>query len=827
MPRDNREAARLSGSGLLAIRRATAFVAGLAIAQSGYGSSPVFLPPALLPWILSGTTTDPYLKRASGTRGLWRNLLRFSIWLGLGLAIGCADRICDPVPGLLRLWGEHGFGERGTPVTLRGRVHSVEHRPGDRSVLALDVERYSVPGRPPFEGSPRGPVRIRLTVPASGDGETPVLGAGATVRLTALVRRPRPFANPGAFDYETYLRARGFHLIGWVKSRLLIERLDEKTNPFLSLIPGIRDGIVSSVKDACGPDRERTAAFLAALLVGERTNLPDEFEEVLRRAGVYHIIALSGLNVGIVAMVAALILRPILRNGAARRLVTALVVIAYWAVAKESGSINRATLMAVLYLAGGAAGRPVSAVGTISVAGFLLLLENPAWLQDAGFQMTFGATLGILLLAPAIEPPRTAPRALRAATRSVTGSIRVSGAALLGTALISARHFQSMTPAALVTNLIAVPTAGLLLVLGLAIALVYPLCPPLGGALASLSDLLVEVLYRSSLFLAPDPLYIHIVPPPRVVVVWGGAALIVAAMGGKTGRRLMVVLLVATLALTAMRGRNPQPTGRLEIMALDVGQGDSILVRCPGGATILVDAGGFTGSRFDVGARVVAPALRTLGVLRLDVLVVTHAHRDHIGGAASILEDFSPDAVWLGGMRADHPEVRELESLAAKRGIPVLRPLGGVSIHLGGAEIEVIHPGPGSRTSSSSPNDTSLVLRVAHRRRAVLLTGDLEAEVENALGGITGLALQADLLKVAHHGSRTSTTTAFLERVNPSVAVISVGRTNPWGHPNKQVLDRLRELGVVVYRTDLDGAVLLSTDGVQPFGPEDQGRAGP
>ncbi len=177
----------------------------------------------------------------------------------------------------------------------------------------------------------------------------------------------------------------------------------------------------------------------------------------------------------------------------------------------------------------------------------------------------------------------------------------------------------------------------------------------------------------------------------------------------------------------------------------------------------------------------------------------------------------------------DSPVHARLQTIhrAAKRGIPVLRPLGGVSIHLGGAEIEVIHPGPGSRTSSSSPNDTSLVLRVAHRRRAVLLTGDLEAEVENALGGTTGLALQADLLKVAHHGSRTSTTTAFLERVNPSVAVISVGRTNPWGHPNKQVLDRLRELGVVVYRTDLDGAVLLSTDGVQPFGPEDQGRAGP
>jgi competence protein ComEC len=561
---------------------------------------------------------------------------------------------------------------------------------------------------------------------------------------------------------------------------------------------------------------------MAAILLGEREDLPADLEDALKRAGVYHIVALSGQNVGMVLLLCSALLRLLPVGGASRRVLLGLGLALYWAVARGSGSISRAALMAFICLAGGLCERRVVPLAALSVTVVLMLATNPAWSGDAGFQLSFVATLGLLTFMGR-ESAGRARRRGRALAWLVL-SLRLSASALLVTAAISAHHFHRLTPSAIVANLLAVPAAGGVLVIALAVVALEPLLPGVAHALCLLAGLLIDGLGRTAALLAAPPwLSFHVLPPGSGLVLWSGIAAIAAGAAPRTReRRLALAGALTALALIAVAGRGNPPTGKLELTALDVGQGDSILVRFPDGASMLIDSGGFSRTSFDVGARVVAPALRALGCLTIDILAITHAHRDHLGGAAAVLREFSPGAVWLGWMPEDDPGVRAILMMAAARRIPVLFPRRGVRLRVGGASLEFLNPA--SRNVGSGPaNDDSLVVRISYARRRALLMGDLEAPREAELVA-EGRDLAADLLKVGHHGSRTSTTSPFLMRVAPSLAIISVGVTNPWGHPDPEVLDRLRAAGVRILRTDETGAVRVSTDGLTPWSVESPWR---
>jgi competence protein ComEC len=711
------------------------------------------------------------------------------------------------------LWRANGYEDGTVPVELRGRLLGADSLPGRRLELILAVRRYRIPGRRPLEGRLPRRTLVRLTAPPPLAGDPP-WSPGDLLEVTARLGPPRNFRNPGAFDYGAYLRARRVRLVGTIKSLRLVRIVPGERRRIHGLLPEARGAIVARLRRASGHEDD-TASFLAALLIGERGNLSSDLEEPLLRAGVYHIIALSGLNVGVAAFLASVLLRILPIRQGWRRCAIAVAVVIYWALARDSGSIGRASLMALLSLGGTACERRVSGLGTIAVAATLVLLANPVWVADAGFQLTFAATLGILFLAPG---PAGRPRDPRAMARVwIASSWRVSAAALAGTALISARHFQTMAPAALAGNLFAVPIAALLLILAVVIVAIEPALPGVAAAGAALATLMIHWLVTlARLVSRPGFLSFYVVPPAAMLVVWGLAALIAAGASRGWPRRTATALLVVALAATAGAGRNPRATGRLEVTVLDVGQGDAILLRLPAGTTMLIDAGGFSRAGFDVGRRVVAPALRAMGLLRLDILAVTHAHLDHIGGAAAVLRDLEPRALWLGRMPAESDAGRALEDLAEALDIAVVRPRRGARVTIGGARVEVLNPAPGASPLRAAANDDSLVLRVVHRRRGVLLTGDMEAPLESALVA-EGRGLGADLLKVGHHGSRTSTTAAFLEKVGAAFAVISVGATNPWRHPDAEVIERLRRAGVSLYRTDRDGALRFETDGDVPW----------
>ncbi len=295
---------------------------------------------------------------------------------------------------------------------------------------------------------------------------------------------------------------------------------------------------------------------------------------------------------------------------------------------------------------------------------------------------------------------------------------------------------------------------------------------------------------------------------------------------GEAPARLRPGALSATLVLAAWIAVAPASLvawvrPHLDVTTLDVGQGDAIVIRFPNGATMLVDAGGRSSGSFDIGARVVGPALRARGIRRLDYLVVTHADADHIGGAASVMEEFTPVEVWTGVPVAGDAATAALRRAAGAAGTAWRTVQRGDRLSIGEVEVSVLHPPPPDWERQRVRNDDSVVLSVTLGGVRALLTGDISAAVEADVAAEAAREWASQerppprltLLKVAHHGSAGSTSTPFLQATQPAIAVVSAGADDPFGHPAPPVLERLAAAGVEVWRTDRDGEVTVRTDG--------------
>jgi competence protein ComEC len=669
-------------------------------------------------------------------------------------------------------------GWDAVPVRVTGTVagDAVPHE--GRLQVRLDVEAVRAGGR-------RQACRGRVGVEIGGETPLPTLADGTRVALWARLRPTRWREG----------RREGLAARGYCKSSRLLRRHGASGGGMLRRLTALlRARIRARLQRAILPGPER--GLVLALVLGDRSELDERTAEDFRASGTYHVLALSGAHVALVAGLLTVGLRRLRLNPAVEAILTGGVLWLYALMVGGNVPVVRAAFMASALLAGRALDLAGDAANLLGLAALVLLLARPAHVWDVGFQLSFGATLGILLLVGPLG--RGWPALPLRADMAVAASI----AAQAVLSPILATQFHRLAPAALVLNLAAVPLSGAVLLSGFATVALGPLVPAIGD----LAWIAAHAL-RCSADLGPLGPWLDVrVAAPSLMVVAVHVAGLSQIARGRRGAGLGL-LLVSQLGLLAGSGP-PGGDGRLHLEVLDVGQGDSLLLRSPRGRFLLVDTGGSHDPRYDVGERRVAPALWAVGVGRIDALVLTHAHPDHVGGAAFVLRAFRIEEVWEGPAALADPSWRRLDRVLRRAGVARRTLARGHRLEWDGVEIRVLGPVPPGRPPLRVRNEDSLVLAARLGQITFLLAGDVLGAAESALDVPASLAV-----KVPHHGSRSASAPAFVRRAGPRVALVSVGARNPFGHPHPEVIERYVRAGALVLRTDRDGGIEVATDG--------------
>jgi competence protein ComEC len=762
-------------------------------------------------------------------------------------------------------------------LILFGALLGTLHRPGPPPVIDAGAhENVILDGcviSPPafyesrdqfvIELAPGARARVNLSIK---EGEIPPdLRYGQLVEIEARLRRIHNFQNPGAFDYEGFsARSQVYWTASTSAGSLVTVKPGRCGSRFQAAIFALRTAALGRI-ERLYPDDPYATAMMEATLIGESTRMERIWTDRFRRTGTYHMLVIDGLHITVLAAFLLLLLRLCFIPEMTALAITASGAWLYALVSGWNAPAIRAAGGFTLYVVARYFYRRGRLLNLLAAIAIVYLLWDPNQLFEAGFQLSFLAVAAIGLLAtPFLEatslpyaralaginepnrdprlPPRTAqfrlelrllaetlsyyaPISQAWAARALALTARVaifafdlaviSTAIQIGLALPMAIYFHRISLTGLSANILVVPLLAMVVPLGfLAVFTMWRVPAIMAGWLLRAG----EVVAGWHTHLEPDW---RVLAPPLWLGLLFCVTLLLLAFALRRSRPWSWAALAAVLALFALIFWHPFPPlvhpGELELTAIDVGQGDSLLVCFPDSKLLLIDGGGVLsfgprrGARIDIGEDVVSPYLWSRSIRKIDVVALTHAHDDHAGGLPAIIENFHPSQLWTGAM-APSAAWSAVRQKARAENVKILALPAGRSFVFGGARIEVISPPAGYLPGDVPTNDDSLALRITYGQRSLLLTGDMEKPMErSALAGAE--PLRADILKVGHHGSNTSSSDPFLDAVSPAFAVVSDGFENTFHHPHPKVLERLAAHHASVLRTDQDGLVTLRTDG--------------
>ena len=710
------------------------------------------------------------------------------------------------------------------PAQLAGRIAAVRPQRARDGAAAIALDLVLTADAPPVRRGQRVRVTLWSTAREWRVGES-VRGRIATLRV------PRGFCNVGTDGYARAMWRQGVVATGSAGSDRGWEVVGV-ARPWFDLDAALataRRRIAAALERAIADRAVR--AVLAALIYGDQGEIPQELRRAYARTGTAHVLSVSGLHIAVVATACFVLARHALARWswlAARVLVVRLAALVallpaslYALLSGGAVATLRSLVMAALSLGGVVLLRRGELWTALAAAAIVLCLLDPGVAADPSFQLSFVAVAGLVAVGRRWDGWRMASggRLLDASTTrgriggAVAGGAVAALAAGVATGPITAYHFGTIATLGVLANLVVVPLVGTLALLG-ALA---------GAALLPLSGAAAEGLFvAASWCVVPANAFVAWLAPSRwcaldvalaslldVACVIAALAAVAAPRGPL--RRGFVALACALLLLRAGQAVVAALEPVLEVRFLDVGQGDAIVVRLPGDrSTVLVDGGGLAGG-LDPGERVVVPVLRRANITALDAIALTHPHFDHYGGLASVTEALPVREFWSSGRRADNATFRALTDVLDAHGI-LRRTLHASDrpLRAGVSALRVVHPG--ESIHDASDNDASLALLVAHGASRVLLTGDLQAPGESAMLRASP-DVAATTVKVPHHGSRTSSTRALVARVQPGLAIASLGRNNRFHFPAREVRDRWRRGGARWLETGDAGEVVLRSDG--------------
>jgi competence protein ComEC len=688
---------------------------------------------------------------------------------------------------------------------------------------------------------------IRLSIPVDLNFQY-----GDFIRFHTSLKKISSFHNPGGFDYERYMNLQGIYATGSVynNSDIILLRQNAASGIRLKLETFrlyLKEIIYSN---ASTPSRE----IIEAMTIGNQNAIPVDVRNNFNKTGTSHILSISGLHIGMVAAITFFFILLILKRSEYLMLrfniikvasaAALFMVLIYALIAGMGVTVIRSALMTIVFLCALFIGRQKDIYNALALTALIILVISPNALFDISFQLSFTAVLAIIYIVPrfnnfSLPLLEGLPLWSQKTLRHIYLSILVCVAATLGTLPLIVFYFNRVSAITIIANLIAVPLLG---TIALAFSMAFILCAFFSTGLAGffikitsffvqssvyVIDYLASLSWSSFSFIRPTVaeiiiFYLLIFILLRIIDlrhIKGGLKKDFLARHSLLLKFILLTIIVFFLADAAYLLIKDKFSGDLRVTAIDVGQGSSILVRFPGGKTMLIDGGGFADSSFDMGKLVVAPFLYSERISKIDIVVLSHPHPDHLNGLLYITDNFDVQEVWSTGLRLDNENFSQWEKIISQNKIKV-KYLSAQSpaTEINGVQVNILWPLKLLKIDATDQfydmvNDESLVIKIKYGQIGFLMPADISTSVEKLLMK-SGQNLHSDVLFVPHHGSSRSSNSDFIRKVSCRYAVNSAGKNNPFRHPHPAILKRLTAANVNILRTDKDGAITMATDGI-------------
>lgn len=539
--------------------------------------------------------------------------------------------------------------------------------------------------------------------------------------------------------------------------------------------------------------------IVLGMMIGDTSYISDKVKQDFQNSGITHMLAVSGTNVAYVIICVKFLFEKLVSKKASNYFVIFFIII-FMFVSGCSASVVRATIMAIILILADLFARKPNIYASIATSVIIMIIYNPLVITDVGFILSYGGTLGIVILYEKLN-------AMIAQKFCISNQFLKSIVSIFCTTLsaqiilvpIMWYFFNTISIISLVTNLLVAPVSGILTILGIiayAVGLLYtPASKLLSYGIYSMAKLIICIAK-----ICADVPYANLVFPTPSILLIVVYYLIVYKIFFRCDFKILNYIIYILIAVCVVG--SIMPNNCLKINFVDVGQGDCTYIETPNKKTILIDGGGTENSDYDVGAKVLVPYVLDKGKRRIDLIFISHFHEDHVEGIISIIENFDVGEIIIG--KCNNIDLYNLFlEKASKKGIEVEEVCIGTSIEIDDIVFDIIYPS--KNNLDVNENENSLVLRMKYFDTSMLFTGDLESEGETNISS----DIKSNILKVGHHGSKTSTSEEFLKKVSPQIALIGVGKNNSYGHPNDEVLDRLEKINCNIFRTDYYGEIMM------------------
>lgn len=636
--------------------------------------------------------------------------------------------------------------------------------------------------------------KILINIKMSQD--IPSIKYGDSLYIEGEFKKPEEARNYKGYNYKQYLKTK--KIIGTVE----LEKAKILKSSNGSFIHNIQKYIKDTIN---GTLTDEEGNLLLAILLGDKDKLSEDIQESFKTSNLSHMLAVSGAHVSYIILGLTYVLQNSIIGKKNGKIVCIFFLLVFMAITNFTPSVTRACIMAVLTLFSGIVYRKSDVYTNISVAALITLIFNPYNLLDLGFQLSYGGTIGIIIFIKRIQEKKSNSKVINYIKQMALVSIYANIIIIP----IMMYHFNTVSFTFIISNIMASPILGIIVINGFLFIITSITVKPLTRLIAIFIKPILSILIKISQICSKLPFSNILVVTPYMFNVISYYAIILYCIKSKKNNKckIIICLLIVLILINFIIYIFPQ---KLRIFFIDVGQGDSTLIITPDKKTVLIDGGG--SDSFDVGEKVLLPYLLDRRILKIDYVLISHFDTDHCGGILTIMEKVKVKNIIISE-QAEHSENYErFKKLMIHKKIRLIEVKKGDKIKIGRySEFKILFPT--SRLLSENPlNNNSIVAQFNYNNFKMLFTGDIEKLAEQQILKTEKAEIRADILKVAHHGSKTSSIPEFIKAVRPKIALIGVGKNNTFGHPNQQTIKNLENIKCRIYRTDLQGEIIIKID---------------